>query len=831
MLANPLRNIKISSNICTRENSPSVRNLIDTVNIEQDEILDLENAYSHFPIEEKNSDSNNKDDFFSMSLVDIINIEKSKSYDIKNILDEVQCSLMDSPMDPFYPSFKNENLPIYIEKESEILSTLPDLKIPPENLLLEHDLINVTDRKPFSVKKLVNTENVEHEDSAEIQDVLGGILRTLPGSQIEPLGLPHEHENSTIHAEAGPSNMSLMDTNVKHEDFYNISNIFSDSSVTPSYSKGGFLELLLEDQCSTINYEDELPSTSNLTIPENVENEGYAKLQIIPVDFSIEKPTRTINDNEDMISVDEIEQISEKSYKRKRKKRNYGDIDNLGDQNIEKDIHISPKKSYVCYLSYSQIEDFVLSLSNIFKMQINCLPDNVVPSLQRLRDILEEDNKVTYDNLKKKISINILLLRDIINEEIKKINPSDLIAIKEYYDTNIKGEKLQKKVNNNILLFRYKTNHEFNIEALHERIEQILKIFEDLSNEYIFLKNLDDLKSTIANDFMHNKLFSFPFFQSLKVFKRIFELLKCMDELIECAEKSIKSGFILRDRNYFCMTQKNISNLYSLIISTIRVNSIKLDNILKTLNLSYKDHGIIVEAIFYFFKKENAKNKEKLRQYLDKPYKENSLKAIYDFLLEEEKYIICCCNEASKIFNLNLNDKNKGSMLFNDLMNNKNTMDCLFFLYETIIKLIGGLFVKKQLFYIMNIRRSLFKMNSLKKRKNIFRAKIINKKLQSDLLSQIEKEKCNIEKIKLNIRNLYLLITTKDDVEIIQVPDSLINKIKGILSILRFIHKLACKNKYRTYFNNAKKVNTENMLLALYYANQRLSKFTENEIQ
>ncbi|CRG84728.1 fam-j protein, partial [Plasmodium relictum] len=236
-----------------------------------------------------------------MSLVDIINIEKSKSYDIKNILDEVQCSLMDSPMDPFYPSFKNENLPIYIEKESEILSTLPDLKIPPENLLLEHDLINVTDRKPFSVKKLVNTENVEHEDSAEIQDVLDEILNTLPDSLTEPIDLLPEHENSTIYAEAGPSNINLMNIkNVKDVDFYNLSNIFSDSSVTPNYFKGEFLNLLLKDQCSSINYEDILPTTSNLIIPENVKDEEYIKLQISPVDFPIEKPATTINYNEDM---------------------------------------------------------------------------------------------------------------------------------------------------------------------------------------------------------------------------------------------------------------------------------------------------------------------------------------------------------------------------------------------------------------------------------------------------------------------------------------------------------------------------------------------------
>ncbi|CRG84718.1 fam-j protein, partial [Plasmodium relictum] len=380
---------EISSNVYITENSPNTGNLIDTINIEKDEILDLENIPSHFPIEEKNSDSDNKDDFFNMSLVDTINLEKSKSYDIKNVLDEVQCSLMDSLIDPFYPSFKSEKLPIHIETEpsslmetkdtehkysvelenklgetpstlpdsqtqpsnlplehensiiyietdppsislmgtkytehkyyvelqdtlGEIPSTLPDSQTQSFNLLFEHDYaINVTHGKSFSVNNLMNTENVEQEDPVELQNILDEILNTLPDSLTEPIDLLSEHENSTIHAEAGPSNISLMGTeNEKHNDSYNPQYIFNYSLVTPNYLKEEFLNLLLEDQCPSINYEDIFPTTSNLMIPENVEDEEYIKLQIIPVDFPIEKPATTINYNEDMSLLDEIEQIS-----------------------------------------------------------------------------------------------------------------------------------------------------------------------------------------------------------------------------------------------------------------------------------------------------------------------------------------------------------------------------------------------------------------------------------------------------------------------------------------------------------------------------------------
>ncbi|CRG85084.1 fam-j protein [Plasmodium relictum] len=133
----------------------------------------------------------------------------------------------------------------------------------------------------------------------------------------------------------------------------------------------------------------------------------------------------------------------------------------------------------------------------------------------------------------------------------------------------------------------------------------------------------------------------------------------------------------------------------------------------------------------------------------------------------------------------------------------------------------------------MKIRKSLLSMNSSSTRKYISHKtrKILSKEHQLNLLSQIEKEKCKIEKIKLNIRNLYLFVTTKDDIRGIQVSNSLINKIKGIISTLCFICNATSKDKDRTNLNKKKKDNTENVLLALYYANQRLFKVTENEIQ
>ncbi|CRG85124.1 fam-j protein [Plasmodium relictum] len=204
---------------------------------------------------------------------------------------------------------------------------------------------------------------------------------------------------------------------------------------------------------------------------------------------------------------------------------------------------------------------------------------------------------------------------------------------------------------------------------------------------------------------------------------------------------------------------------------------------------------------------------EKLRQYLNKPYKKNSLKEIYDFLLEEEKNIMYYYNEASKIFNLNLNDKNQNGIAFNDLINKESTANNLFSLYEILMKLIGGLLIKKQLFMIMEMRKSLLSMNSSKARRYISHGtrQILRKEYQLNLLSQIEKEKYDIKRI--------------------QVSNSLVDKINGIIPILYFICNVKSKDKDRTNLNNKKRDNTENVLLALYYANQRLFEVTENEIK
>ncbi|CRG84690.1 hypothetical protein PRELSG_0025000 [Plasmodium relictum] len=172
---------------------------------------------------------------------------------------------------------------------------------------------------------------------------------------------------------------------------------------------------------------------------------------------------------------------------------------------------------------------------------------------------------------------------------MEKINHPDLKVIKNYYDQNMKEIKSVRTINNIILRFRYKMNHKLNRKEMYEKTRKILEILQDLSNEHIFLQNLYDLKSTIVNNFMYNKSFSFSFIQSLEVFKRLFELLGSMHKLIECAEKSIKNGFLLRDRDYFCMTREMISGIYQPITKTIKNNLVRLDNTLKILHLSYED--------------------------------------------------------------------------------------------------------------------------------------------------------------------------------------------------------------------------------------------------
>ncbi|CRG84891.1 fam-j protein [Plasmodium relictum] len=675
----------------------------------------------------------------------------------------------------------------------------------------------------------MGTKHVEYEDSVEIQKILNELLSTLPDSQAQPVNLPLEPNYSTVYTGTESSGINLMGTkNVEYEDSVEIRKILNELLSTLPDSQAQPVDLSLEPNYSTA-YTGTESSGINLMGRKNVEHEDSVEIRKIlnellstlpdsqaqPVDLSLEPSSMDISSD------------NTQSCKKKGK-RNYEDTDGLGNQDSGNYVYISPKKKY----NYNENgKNLVYSLLNVFDIEIKFISQNVVPNLQKLRYILNDDKRNTHDDLEKKFNTSILSLRHIISEEIQKINHSDLTAIKDYYDKNIEGNQSVKNINNFIFSFRHTMNDRFNKkEEMYEKVDHFLKILHDSIYEHKFLRNLYCIKSIIINNSIHSKLFSAPFIHSVKTFKNIFELFKLMDELIKIVEKSIKNGFLLKKHNYFVAVQKMICDICAPITTNIRNDLTRLDDILKILNLSYENYSIIIQTIFHFFKEENVKNKKKLRHDINKLYRKNSFRAICDFLSGEEKCILWCYNKASEIFNLNLNEKNKEEMSFNDLVNNENAINNLSSLHEILMRLIGALFIKKQLMIISEIRKSLLNMNSSKKRKHISHKtmQIKTREHQSNLLSQIESERCRMEKVKFSIRNLYLFVNVKKDIEIIKVSNDLENEMKEIVSILRFLHLITCKDD-RTKLNFKKKDNTENVLLALYYAYKRLIEFTENE--
>ncbi|CRG84729.1 fam-j protein [Plasmodium relictum] len=881
---------KISSNVYITENSPNTGNLIDAVDIEQDETLSLESICIHFPVEEKNSDSDNKNDFFMMNLVDTINLEKSELCNINNAIYEAQIALLDPLTEPLFSSFENENSIIHTETKfsnvslmcaenvehedsidikntlDEASNTLPDSLEESTYLPSEHKNLTIYTEEESSSISLIGTKDADHEESVEIQKILNELLSTLPDSQVQPVDLPLKPENSTVHTGTEPSNIGLIGTKIiEHENSCNISSIFSDPHVTSNYSERGSLDLPLGEH--------------NLSFYIGEGSSNVGKLMHVayekPIELENTLPSFSINhdDQEDTRLVDIIEQTLEKcmgnekneekideqirgenivseqnfddsfvinysmeisigntrSRKKRGKKRNYEDIDNLDNQDTGNYVCINPKKKKI-----KNGENLFYSLLNILDIEIKLISRHVVPNLQKLRDILNDDNKNTHSELEEKLKINILSLRHIISKELQKINHSDLRVIKSYYDKNIEKNTLLKSINKYILSFRSTINHRFDKKKeIHERVELFLKILHDLISEHKFMHDLYYTKSIIINNSMHSKLLSSSSIDSLETLRHIFKLFEFMDKLIKIVEKSIKNGLLFRDHNYFCYVQKIIYNLYTPINANIRRHLVKLGEILNALNLSFENYSIIMQAIFFFLREENVKNKEKLRYDINELYGKNSFRAIYDFLLEEESCISWFHSEVFEIFNVNLNEKNKEGMSFDDLISNENSANHLSSLYEVLMKLIGALFIKKQLTIISKIRISLLNMNSLKKGEYILhkKKKIIKKEHKSNLLSQIEVEKCKMEIVKFKIKNLYLFVSIKKNIGDIQVSNDLKNKMKEIGSILRFLSVVTYENEDKTKFNQKKKDNMGSILLSLYYAYQILITFTENEIQ
>ncbi|CRG85274.1 fam-j protein, partial [Plasmodium relictum] len=297
---------KISSNNYTREMFPGIRNSIYTTNIEQDETLDLVNTSINFLTKQNNLATDDEDDPFNMSLVDTMNnLEKSESNGIKNIMDEVQSTLIDSLIEPFYSFFENEHSNIHTEKEScntsligtknvehedlvelqnildEILNTSPDSRIESIDLSLERDYSTIQTEKESYRISLMGTKNVEHEDLVELQNILDEILNTSPDSREKSIDLSLEQDYSTIQTEKESYRISLMGTkNVEHEDLVELQNILDEILNTSPDSREESIDLSLEQDYSTIQTEKESYRIS-LMGTKNVEHEDLVELQNI----------------------------------------------------------------------------------------------------------------------------------------------------------------------------------------------------------------------------------------------------------------------------------------------------------------------------------------------------------------------------------------------------------------------------------------------------------------------------------------------------------------------------------------------------------------------
>ncbi|CRG84042.1 fam-j protein [Plasmodium relictum] len=816
---------EIYSNNYIRDKSHSIRNLIYTKDIEQDEIPDIPNISIDFSMEQQHSTTHKKKELHNMESLDgTTYLEKSKSHCLENSSDGVQ----------------NE---------------LPILTIEPIDFFCEPNYSSIITETEHSNISSIDTKNKEHENSHNLQYIFnyepvtpnyrkGGLLELLLGDQYSTIN----YENILFTAN------NLIPTENANEESVE-SQMIND-------------ELSTEQQNLTTYMMEESSRSVNLM---DIENEKCVGLENALPGSSKNQPTASIKNSKENSRL--IKKYKRKSNKILENESNEEEINEIhkkilhyiqncfidlsargmgvNDGNAQSCIRylVNTKchKSYDSddnsnsnYLHVSSrgkdspnrdIENLVYSLSTFFEREIYYLSNNTIPNLEKIKDSLRNEIVNKYSNLEKKLNINVFSLKALINEELLKINPYDFTKIKEYYDRNIRDTKSEESYNY-ILSFKHSVNYKFNKkEEIFQRMRELFEFFRELIPELEFMKQIDDVKSTIMDNFMHNKLFQPRFIQSCANFKRLFDLLESMDKYIGCVEESLKNGFLLRECTYKITTQHFIQPYSIRKAKSVQERFIKLQNIFDKLNLSYEDYNIIINSIFYFFNKENAKNRKELDNLLSKNNYISSMKMIQELLLEEEKCILEYHEEACKVFNLNLNEENKKGKNFNDFINDTKKVRHLSYANEILMELLGEAFIIKQVNIINKIRKLLIFINENSKKKNISHEtkEILTKKHQLHLLSIIEAEKSKLEKIKLKIINLYLFSTLKSYIKT-NISKKLYKKIMKIKSILE-----------RPYFMIYNKINEDNtkenidnmqcILLALFHINQRLTDFTKNETE
>ncbi|CRH01116.1 hypothetical protein PRELSG_1146500 [Plasmodium relictum] len=481
------------------------------------------------------------------------------------------------------------------------------------------------------------------------------------------------------------------------------------------------------------------------------------------------------------------------------------------------------------------IKPFIQFISeNIFKIKSDYFSSYMIPILQKILNSLKEKHNQIVRLFDKKIeSLNI-----IIDKKLQNIDQKDLLVMQTYYNFLPKHKHKKLKSKYKLIL---SLNHRMNYviikrHEIYNITKYFFKFFKNVKCEFNFLRKMASIVSSTTNKLMHNMIFFYPsIFPLGKIFEHFYELFDVMDNLIENIKTSLKNGFLLLDRTKMDNAQKIMDSMNNKLRHAFYRHLDHFVKDLNLLNLSNEDNYITMQTIFYFLKKENLDNRRYLEETLKNPCNTNITSILFDLLVREGDIISEYYNKAHNYFNLNFYEKNKNNICLNDLIQDKVKKEYLLSLYSTLMKLMRITFFHNKLQLIMEMRKSLKKINSKRKRKYISVAtkNVLTQSMQSYLLSEVEKQKNKLEEIKFDIKYSHLFSSLKKDIDNVNVLMLItyekIEEIALTFQLITFIIHQDLVNAKKT--NGEKLVRPENILFALFYVKHIITKCTIEEMQ
>ncbi|CRG94505.1 surface-associated interspersed protein (SURFIN) [Plasmodium gallinaceum] len=684
------------------------------------------------------------------------------------------------------------------------------------------------------------------ECDSELNEInLDDVLSILPDTIFDSTNMNFDLQDMENNSQYSTNNLSGVTSNIKN----NISN-YENASSNSKNKNSNISRIIHNSEPNNINLENTFPISKdrdcgfpniNFNLQYFTPNLQYTYINLQNIPYYIQYPptipeksnsslqevssgSHIVSCSSNLNYYEEKNKLSHEKKKevirRKKKKK-------LNDTNSSEDNSDCTKMSTSSHVMANVKNDngyyirrfCLFILKNVFTVSLEEFETNIIPDMQTIYN----DLKMKYNMIVEKINLNSNPFKIFIEGELKDINQDYLDNLKLQYDNIFKNkEENTEKIN---------INRELDtlvVKLTNKKVtEELLNLILYLR---IFLRELNSFNKgsklilNFVDNMMYTKLLSTNFLNPSSKNKYLFKkILKGTNDLISCIEKSHQCSYFFLDKSKVKIIREHIRSLRLNLNSFYRIAD-KCFEIVKSLNLSDRDHKIKVQTIFHFLSETNTLNTNCAKNIIDNHYVCGDIKVFNEILSKERNRISDFKQRTSEIFHIN-----------GDELNLNNTH-------------LGSLLISKEKAKVKNLHNNLMKMFSFTYMHNLLNniAKILNspifkyytKKNMSERdymnykLSKMENFKNILRIIELNIQYITLFNSLKKNIfyfpNLIKFAKNKTNELLHILEKLREI----IKKKSISDDDETEEINSSQQILYyLIQATELMNKFSIEKLK